>query len=73
VAADDRPVLAPGQDRLDEAELAEAPLKGVELGFVDPSGVRRVGPEVVERDVLDGEAGGGRHRPDRPCIVAPTE
>lgn len=57
MAADDDAVLSSRQDRLDEAELVEAPGQGVELVFADPPRVGRIGPEVVDRDLLD--VGGG--------------
>lgn len=47
------------QDRLDEAELAQAPGERIELLFADPPRVHRVRPEVVDRDLLDGEGGDG--------------
>jgi len=85
MAADDRPILAAGEDRLDEAELAHASFERVELVVVDPARVGRVGPELVEWDVLDGKGGRRRgnrtgrslrHRPGSarwPCIRAPAE
>src|SRR5664280_3663040 len=57
VAADDRPILASGEHRLDEAELAKAALQRVELVVADPPRVCGVRPEVVDRDRVDGEGG----------------
>ena len=51
MAADDGPILASGEDRLDEAELAQAALEGVELVLADPARVGGIGPEVVDRDL----------------------
>jgi len=59
VAADDGPILASREHRLDEAELPEAPLEGVELVLADPARVRRVWSEVVDQNVVDSE---GRER-----------
>jgi len=58
VSADDHAVLPAGDDGLDEAELAEAPLQGVELRVGDPAWVGWVWPELVDRDLLDGDGGG---------------
>jgi len=55
VAADDGPVLASGQHRLDEAELAEAALEGVELVVANPPWVGGIGAKLVDRDLLDDE------------------
>jgi hypothetical protein len=64
MAADDRPVLPPRQDRLDEAELAQAPLEGIELVVADPTWIGGVGPQLVDGDLLDGQGRGlGGHRP----------
>lgn len=60
MTADDHPVLTSHEHRLDEAELAQAALEGVELVVADPPGVRRVGSEVVDQDLLDDEGGGQR-------------
>ena len=57
VAADDGVRLPPGEDGLDEAECPEAPGQGLELGLADPAGVRRVGQEPLDRDLLDAESG----------------
>ena len=74
VTADDSPVVTAGEDRLDEAELAQAPLERVELLVADAPGVRRVGSEVVDRHLLDGEGAGSRgHRMDPPCICGSAE
>jgi hypothetical protein len=55
VAADDGGVVAPGHDRLDEAELAQAALEGVEFLFADAAGVGRIGTKLIEGDLLDGK------------------
>jgi len=57
VAADDGPILASGQDRLDEAELAQAPFECVELVLGDPPRIGRVRTKEVDGDVLNGEGG----------------
>jgi hypothetical protein len=59
VAADHSPILATGEDRLHEAELAEAAFEGVELVLADPPRVGRVRSEIVDRDLFDGERGEG--------------
>jgi hypothetical protein len=61
VAADDRSIFTPGQNRLDEAELAQAALQSVEFLLSDPAWVGRVGAEEVDGDLLDG-GGEGRRR-----------
>ncbi len=60
MAPDDGPILPSRQDRLDEAELAEAALQGVELVVRNASRVGRIGVEPIDRHLLDGE-GGDRH------------
>jgi hypothetical protein len=60
VAADDGAVLTAGQDGLDEPELAEAALEGVEIVVADPARVGGIGSELVDRDLLDDEVGQGR-------------
>ena len=65
VAADDGLVLAPGEDRLDEAELAEAAGQRFELSVADPTGIGGVRSQVLDRDLLDGMRQRGdshRHR-----------
>jgi hypothetical protein len=63
VTADDGLIFPPGKNRLDEAELAETPLEGVEFVLADAARVRGVRTKVVDRDLLDGEGGeGGGHR-----------
>jgi len=57
VPADHGAILSSGQHRLREAELAQAPFECVELVLADPAGVRRVGPEALDRDLFDGEGG----------------
>ena len=59
MAADDRLILAPRQNRLDEAELAEAPLQGVEFILRDPTRVGGIGTQLVERDLRDAKGSGG--------------
>jgi hypothetical protein len=49
VAADDYVVIVPGDDRLEEAELAERAGKRIELGSADLAGVGGVGVQVVDR------------------------
>jgi len=44
MAANDGAVLAAGENGLDEAELPQAPLQGLEFVLADPAGVRRVRP-----------------------------
>jgi hypothetical protein len=61
VAADDGAVFAARQDRLDEAELPDAPLQGIELLVADPPGVGRIRTKFVDRDLLDGEESQGGH------------
>ena len=58
--ADDGPVLAAGQNRLDEAELADAPLEGVKFLLADPAWVGGVRAEEVDGDLLDREGAEGR-------------
>ena len=66
VAADDGAVLPSGHHRLDEAELAEAALEGVELLLADAPRVGGIGTQVVDGDLLDGEGGeGGAGHADR--------
>ena len=55
VAADDDRVLPPCEDGLDEAPLAEAAGQRLELVLADSPGVRRVGTELVDRDLLDAQ------------------
>ncbi len=62
MAADDGAVLAPGNDRLDQAVGANAALQGIELGVIDTPGVGRVRVEVLDGHVRDGEGGCGRRR-----------
>ena len=64
MAADDDPILPAGQNRLDEAELAQAPFERVELVLADPPRVGRVRTEIVDGYLLDdqlGEGGGEAH------------
>jgi hypothetical protein len=58
VAADDDPVPS-GEDRLDEAELAEASGEGLQLILADPAGVGGIWRESLNRDVLDGQGRDG--------------
>jgi hypothetical protein len=69
VAADDRSILPPREDRRDEAELAEAALERVELVLADPSWVGRVRAEIVDGDLLDRE--GGEARGDAHALRSP--
>ena len=55
VSTDDGSVITPRQDRLDEAELAQAPLEGVEFLLADPAGVGGIGVEWIDRNELDGD------------------
>src|SRR5450756_866816 len=61
MATDDGAVLLPGQDRLDEAELTEAPGQGVEFLLTYPTRVGRVRTKQIDRDLLDGEEAGAGH------------
>src|SRR5450759_526312 len=60
VAADDSLILPSGEHGLDEPELAEAALQGIELVLADPARVGGIGVQRLDRDVLDGEGGEGR-------------
>jgi hypothetical protein len=74
MTADDRPVLAASQNRLNEAELAQAPRQRLELVVGDPTGVGGVGLELIDRDLLDGECPASHGRtPATTCFVAPAE
>jgi len=53
VASDDDPGGSPGDDRFDEAESPDAPGEGVEFVGADLAGVRRIGPEPIDRDEFD--------------------
>ena len=53
--ADDGRVLASRDNGIDEAELADGAGERVQLGVGDASGVGWIGPQVVDRDVDDGE------------------
>jgi hypothetical protein len=55
VATDDGVVLFTRENRLDEPELPDASLQGVEFLVADPPGVGRVRAELVDGDLLDGE------------------
>ena len=55
MATDDRSVIPAGEHRLDEAELAQAPLERVELVLADPAGVGGIGVEWIDRNELDGD------------------
>ena len=55
VPADDGLVLASRDNGIDEAELADGAGERVQLGVGDASGVGWIGPQVVDRDVDDGE------------------
>jgi hypothetical protein len=48
MASDDGAVLPPGEDRLDETVLPDAPGQSLYLHLGDPPGVRRVGSEQVD-------------------------
>ena len=69
VAADDDRVLAPGEDGLDEAPLADAAGQGLQLVLGDAPRVGGVGTELVDGDLLDGEGG---PRPARHDSTAPA-
>ena len=69
MATDDGPVLAAGEHRLDEAELADTPFEGVELFVADPSWVGGVRAEEVDGHLLDGE--GGEARGDAHALRSP--
>ena len=56
MAADDDLVLASSDNGIDEAELADGAGERVQLGVGDASGVGGIGPQVVDRDVDDGES-----------------
>jgi hypothetical protein len=62
VAADDDAILTPGKNGLDESELAQAALEGVEFFLADPAGVRWIGVELVDRNELD-DMGARFHAP----------
>jgi hypothetical protein len=55
VTTDDDAVLPPGEDRLDEAKLAETPFERVKFFFADAAWVGRVRAELVDRDLLHRE------------------
>jgi hypothetical protein len=55
VTTDNRSVLAAGEHRLDEAELAKATLKSVELLLADPARVGGIRSELIDRNELDGD------------------
>jgi hypothetical protein len=55
VTSDDGLVGPSRQHRLDEAELADAALEGVQLVLADPPRVRGVGAQLVDGNLLDGE------------------
>ena len=57
VAADDGRILPPCQNRLDEAELAQASGEGVELGLADAPRIGRIGAKKIDRDLFDREGG----------------
>jgi hypothetical protein len=62
VAANDCPILAAREHRLDEAELAQAPFERVELVLADATRVGGVRPEEVDGDLFDGEGRGHGNR-----------
>jgi hypothetical protein len=55
VTTDNRSVSRRASTRLDEAELAQAPLEGVEFLLADPAGVGGIGVEWIDRNELDGD------------------
>jgi hypothetical protein len=61
VPADDGAVLAPSEDRLDAAPLAQAAGDGLELGLLDAPRLGGVAMETPDGDLFDGE-GEFRHR-----------
>ena len=64
VATDDGSILPASEDRLDEAELAQAALECVELVLADPARVGGIWTELIDRDLVDGqrrEGGGETH------------
>jgi hypothetical protein len=60
VAADDGAVLPAGENRLNEAEPAQASGQGVEFGLADPPGIGWIGAKKIDRDLFD--RGGGERR-----------
>ena len=52
---DDGLVVGTGYDGIDEAEATDGAGQGVQLGVGDAPGVGGIGPQVVDRDVDDGE------------------
>jgi hypothetical protein len=60
VATYDGAILPARQDRLDEAELAQASGQGIELGLTDPPRIGRIRAKEIDRDLFDRE-GGERH------------
>ena len=61
MATDDSAVFLASQDWLDEAELAQTPLKGVELILANASRVGWIRTKEIDRDLLDGEEAGAGH------------
>jgi hypothetical protein len=61
MAADDRPVLAAGQNRLDESELTHAAGQRLELVLADSARVGGVWAKLVDLDRADSN-GTGRRR-----------
>jgi hypothetical protein len=53
MAADDRGVFPSSNDRVHEAKSLDAAGERLQLGVGDPSRVGRIGPQRVDRDVLD--------------------
>jgi len=60
MAADDGPVVLAGENRLNEAKLAQASGEGVKFGLADPPGIGRIGAKKIDRDFFD--RGGGERR-----------
>jgi hypothetical protein len=54
VATGDDAIVPASEDRLNEAELPDAPFQGVKLLVADPSRVPWIRTQLVDRDLLDG-------------------
>ena len=60
VAGDHAPVVAPGQHGVDQAKGVDRAAEGRQLGLSDAARIARIGMQIRDRQLFDGEGGGGR-------------